>query len=387
MAGGYQYENNVLKFFPHAEGYVIKEGTSTYKHVFNYTDHLGNIRLKYCDLNLNGTIESNEILEENHYYPFGMKHERYNEDSSVLANKYKYNGKEWQDELGLNFYDYHARNYDPAIGRWMNIDPLAENSRRWTPYNYAYNNPIYFIDPDGMQAEASQTASIYYDWNEKRYIDKSSGESSNVESALASLNEEPPINLFQKRKGSKDKVGSEMNSDKIEQVYANLHNDVVESRDYEIGDGIFTVYAHGTYDGAISDRREGWRNKKLIYDVKELNKLLMEISPEWNKVMSKPESEREQITLYLFACSSGDSKNSIAARFSAVYKNVTVAGFSDKATMGKRTYSDGSVTYGVFGVNNNGNVIYYNNGKRLKSIPFQEYLKTKPLNAIEQQKK
>lgn len=76
------------------------------------------------------------------------------EDKSCTGlYKYKFNGFEYQDELGLGWYDYLARNYDPALGRWMNIDPLAEISRRHSPYTYVYNNPLRYIDPDGMKAD------------------------------------------------------------------------------------------------------------------------------------------------------------------------------------------------------------------------------------------
>lgn len=150
--GGFQYVNanpTIFKFFPTAEGYVEPNGSS-YKYVYQYKDHLGNVRLSYKDVSSTSTPLL-QIVEENNYYPFGLKQAGYNGvvNSTNVALKYKYNGKELQDELGLNMYDYGARNYDPALGRWMNIDPLAEKYTSTTPYLYAGNNPILFVDYDG----------------------------------------------------------------------------------------------------------------------------------------------------------------------------------------------------------------------------------------------
>ncbi|WP_294243286.1 RHS repeat-associated core domain-containing protein, partial [uncultured Chryseobacterium sp.] len=148
---GFQYETKgsslrtprILKFVPTAEGYYNFENN---KYIYNYTDHLGNVRLSYFH---NGS--SIEVLEENNYYPFGLKHEGYNPTAGNPAYQYKYNGKELQTESGM--YDYGARFYMPDIGRWGVVDPLAEKMRRYSTYNYAFNNPISFIDPDGKESE------------------------------------------------------------------------------------------------------------------------------------------------------------------------------------------------------------------------------------------
>lgn len=90
------------------------------------------------------------ILEENHYYPFGLKHEGYNMNNAQADYKYKYNGKELQTELGLGQYDLGARMYDPAIGRFMVMDPMADFVNYQSPFVASDNNPVLYRDEYGL---------------------------------------------------------------------------------------------------------------------------------------------------------------------------------------------------------------------------------------------
>ncbi len=140
--GDIQYTNGNIDFIQTEEGIAFNSG-SGYIYHYNLTDHLGNVRATF---KVNGSAI--EVIQRDDYYAFGMRKSGLNDiGAASLENRYLYNGKELQDELQQ--YDYGARFYDPVIGRWIVVDPLAEHSQSLTPYHYCSNNPMNRTDPDG----------------------------------------------------------------------------------------------------------------------------------------------------------------------------------------------------------------------------------------------
>ncbi|MCK9421794.1 MAG: RHS repeat-associated core domain-containing protein [Bacteroidales bacterium] len=145
-AGNFVYNwNGVLQYILTSEGRIVHED-GFYRQEYFMKDHLGNTRAMYTQ----AAPGLPQVAGYQHYYPFGMQIEALCQTSTAdLPNNHLYNGKELQPEYGLQWYDYGARFYDPQLGRWHSVDPMAEKSRRWSPYTYGMDNPIRFIDPDG----------------------------------------------------------------------------------------------------------------------------------------------------------------------------------------------------------------------------------------------
>ncbi|MFS4430654.1 RHS repeat domain-containing protein [Chryseobacterium sp. S90] len=108
--------------------------------------NIGNTKVSFAK----SSTGAPKIIDTNNYYPFGLNHISGSFSTSVFGSfySYKYNGKELQEN---GMYDYGARMYMPDLGRWGTTDPLAEGFRRFSPYHYGADNPVIFIDPDGMR--------------------------------------------------------------------------------------------------------------------------------------------------------------------------------------------------------------------------------------------
>ncbi len=127
---------------------------------------MGNTRAKIADKDGDNLVlidpndpDQDELMNIAHYYPFRMKWETPQMDengnlleSSGVKDRYTYNGKEFQDDLGINWHYYGFRMYDPAIARFTSVDPIAEEFAHLSTFNYADNSPIANIDLHGLQA-------------------------------------------------------------------------------------------------------------------------------------------------------------------------------------------------------------------------------------------
>ena len=147
--GNVVYENGVPQILLTEVGYVsLTDG----KYHYYLKDHQGNNRVVVDE---EGTVE-----EVNHYYPFGGVF-----SSTGDAQPYKYNGKELDRKGGLDWYDYGARMYDAALGRFMKTDRFSEKYVSLSPYQYGANNPVNNIDVNGDSIRVyTETQSFGHTW-------------------------------------------------------------------------------------------------------------------------------------------------------------------------------------------------------------------------------
>ena len=145
---GFVFINGSLSYFTMPEGRVLNN-SGTLDQQFIITDQQGNARITFDNSGTGGTAK---VLQENSYYPFGMVMAGSPVATPAVPNKNLYNGgSEWQNDYTNqpDVYQTFNRNYDPAIGRFMGVDPEPESAASMTNYQYAGNNPVMMNDPAG----------------------------------------------------------------------------------------------------------------------------------------------------------------------------------------------------------------------------------------------
>ncbi|MBO6881930.1 RHS repeat-associated core domain-containing protein, partial [Winogradskyella sp.] len=310
-AGNYIYEDGTLKMFSHPEGYVEPRSLGksiTYDYVYQYKDHLGNIRLSYADSNGDGNIDTvnegvdtdgdgdfeHEIIEENNYYPFGLTHKGYNElvtaNANSMAVKFGFNGMELEDsDIGgdaLDLYEMSFRQYDPAIARWTSIDPVVHFE--YSTFSAFDNNPVFWTDPSGADSLVHWGSGF----GPSNQADETSGDSDNgiqvmVDGSWHTISSHAGItigNTDPKNKKNKcvDADGNTVKCNSKTQSYINATNELDKvTLWYSLSEGDITeakyfsnLYWRAQLDGFAAEFDAGWLN----WDPDGLGNFLMNVT-------------------------------------------------------------------------------------------------------------
>lgn len=237
--GEVEYINQALDIIHTDEGRIAFDNGDAYHYEYALKDHLGNVRIM---LDENGAV-----LQESDYYPFGLRMgtEFSSEEFKHNDNKYLYNGKELQEDLG--WYDYGWRMYDPAIARFTSVDPLTEKNHNQSGFVYAANNPIKYIDFMGLDTMMVDNSGRFSD---ARLPDPDNENDvivtvSNKERKNGEIKYKKDGELRNKHKTTeveKNSVTVRSNKDKN----GNIESSIITSKDIETGIGVFKWLADNT---------------------------------------------------------------------------------------------------------------------------------------------
>jgi len=251
---------------------------------------MGCLKLPYYEkrerLNFLGLWKKNDGSKSGEdYYPFGLTFNSYSRENNV-PNNYQYNGKENIGDLGLNWDDFGARMYMPEIGRWGVVDPLSEKSRRWSVYNYCYNNPILFRDPDGMfsdffDKDGNKTKHVE-DGSNAQYQIKGEGQFEHYELKEGEA-------AFDKTQSGKNEVTKESVTSAI-QEQQNYNNDNPTLKAVKLADGTNQTYCNFATENVTKTVASATGDKNAVltgYANTTLNKLEADANPKRDPSQAK----------------------------------------------------------------------------------------------------